>query len=200
METAKSRKRWAGLTLASLLALLTAALVPSSAGAVTLGNALDFSVLSPGGDVNINNVAKVSINALGDVGGSNVTLGSNSLADGDAIAFPGDVITLGSHSTAKGDCIIGAGGSVVLGAAAKCDSGEDTTGTNGKLAVLADAISDLGTFEAVLASFTPTIPLGPVTFAAGKAGAITVPDSGVLNVIEVPSVTLGSSSTLTLVA
>jgi len=69
----------------------------------------------------------------------------------------------------------------------------------GKLAVLADAISDLGTFEAVLASFTPTIPLGPVTFAAGKAGAITVPDSGVLNVIEVPSVTLGSSSTLTLV-
>jgi hypothetical protein len=198
MEATKLRKKWVGLTLGGLFALVTAALIPSSAGAVTLGNALDFSALSTGGDVEINNVAKVSANALGDAGGSNVTLGSNSLAGGDAIAFPGDIVILGNFSKVKGACITGSGGAVDLGIGAKCGS-TDTTGGNGKLTVKADAITDVGTFETALTSFTPTIPLGPVTLAAGKKGSIVVPNGGVLNVIEVPSVKLGNSSTLTLI-
>jgi len=194
------RTRGVRLTLGGLLALLTAAMLPSTAGAVTLGNALDFSALSTSGDVNINNVAKVGIAAIGpqgDAGGSNVTLGSNSLAGGDAIASPGDVVTVGNFSTVKGACITGAGGAVNLGTGAKCVLGEDTSGANGKLTVMADAITDVGTFVTALTAATPTQTLGPVTLAAGKKSSIT--DSVVgLNIIEVPSVTLGNSSILTL--
>jgi len=201
MKIEKSLRRCIGLTLGGLLALLTAALVPSSAGAVTLGNALDFSALSLTGDVNINNVAKVGVAAIGpqgDAGGSNVTLGSNSLAGGNAIASPGDVITVGNFSTVKGACITGAGGAVNLGTGAKCLLGTDTTGTNGKLTVFADAITDVGTFDTALTSATPTQTLGALTLAAGKKGTITDSVAG-LNIIELPSVTLGNSSTLTLV-
>jgi hypothetical protein len=200
MDSANSHKRWARLTLASLLALLTAALTPSWAGAVTLGNALDFSALSLSGDVDINNVAKVGsapIGSPGDVGGSDVTLGNNSLAGGDAIAEPGDVVAIGNYSTVVGESITGAGGSVILGLGAK--SGFiDTTGTNGKLAVKADAITDVGTFDTALTSATPSLTLAAVTLAAGKKATITDSVVGGLNIIEVPSVTLGNSSTLTL--
>jgi hypothetical protein len=200
MKIIKSRKGWVGLILGGLLALLTAAVLPSTAGAVTLGNALDFSALSTTGDVDINNVAKVGVAAIGpqgDVAGSNVTLGSNSLAGGDAISSPGNVNALGNFSKVSGECITGAGGAVHLGTGAKCVLGEDTSGTNGKLTVFADAITDVGTFVTALTAATPTETLGPVTLADGKKTTLTDTVAG-LNIVEVPSVTLGNSSTLTL--
>ena len=170
-------------------------LIAPNAYAVTLGKALGFSALSTSGDVAINNVAKVSINSLGDTGGHNVTLGSNSLAGGDAIADTGD-ITLGNFSKVKGKCITG-GGAVNLHLGAKCGS-ENTSGSSPKLAIMTQAISDVGTFEANLTSATPTQTLPAITVKNYPHTVITDTVSGGLNIIEIPSLTLQNSSTLIL--
>jgi hypothetical protein len=194
MKVRQKQKRIIGPILATLLPMVLMALLPLSAGAVTLGDALDFSALSTAGDVNINNVAKVSVNALGDVGGQNVVLGNNSLAGGAAVADPGN-ITVGNYSKVKGECITD-GGTVTLHTGAKCLSVDDT-GTNAKLAVMSQAITDVGNFETALVATSPTQTLGAVTLASGKKATISDTVSG-LNIIELPSVTLGNSSTLTL--
>ena len=109
LDFTKTWQRLIRINWAILAMLVAAALViPNSAAAVTLSSALAFSALSTSGDVNINNVAKVSVNALGAVGGQNVTLGSNSLAGGDAVADPG-AITLGNFSKVISKCITGGG-------------------------------------------------------------------------------------------
>ncbi len=179
--------------LANVTMLMFAVImIPASAGAVTLGHALEFSALSTAGDVNINNVAKVGIALLGpqgDVGGQNVTLGSNSLAGGNVDTDPGN-ITVGNFSSVKGECITN-GGTITLDLGAKCH----TQFTGGDGGLKAQAITDVGTFVTTLLGETPTtmpaltVKNYPSTTLAIGAG---------LNIIEIPSVTLNNSSTLTL--
>jgi hypothetical protein len=196
LDFTKTWQRLIRINWAILAMLVAAALViPNSAAAVTLSSALAFSALSTSGDVNINNVAKVSVNALGAVGGQNVTLGSNSLAGGDAVADPG-AITLGNFSKVISKCITG-GGAVNLHLGAKCGS-TDTTGTNPELTVLSNAITDVGTFVTALTSATPTQTLPATIVKDFPSTTITDTVVGGLNIIELPSLILKNSSTLIL--
>jgi predicted acyltransferase (DUF342 family) len=163
------------------------------AGAVTLGDALEFSALSTDGNVSINNVAKVGIAPIGpqgDVGGDSVVLGNNSLAGGNVDADPGD-ITLGNFSKVNGECITD-GGSITKGIGAKCHT-ESTAGDGG---LKAQAITDVGTFVTALLAATPTETLPALTVK--NFPGTTLPLAAGLNIIEIPSVTLNNSSTLTL--
>ncbi|MBF6571743.1 MAG: hypothetical protein IVW54_23140 [Candidatus Binataceae bacterium] len=181
-------KVWMTLFSMALLAML-----PAAAGAVTLGDALNFAALSDTGDVIISNTARVSVNALGAAAGQNVTLGNTSLDSNDVIATSG-VVTLGNYAKVKGECITN-GGAVVLGTGAKCGS-TDTSGTSPKLALVSQALTDVGTFESALASQTPTQTLGPISLAAGKKTTVFNTVAG-LNIIQIDSITLGNSSILT---
>jgi len=178
----------------TLFSMALLAMLPAAAGAVTLGDALNFAALSDTGDVIISNTARVSVNALGAAAGQNVTLGNTSLDSNDVIATSG-VVTLGNYAKVKGECITN-GGAVVLGTGAKCGS-TDTSGSNAKLALVSQALTDVGTFESALASQTPTQTLGPISLAAGKKTTVTDTVAG-LNIIQVDSITLGNSSTLTI--
>jgi len=201
MGTTKMHKRRVRLGLGGLLALLTATLIASSAGATTLGGALAFSALSTGGDVFINNVAKVGTNDLGSVGGlDDVTLGNNSFAGDEAIAT--DTVTIGNFSKVRGECITNSGaGSIITGLPVDsfpfpkhCGSASES----GPLTDLTDGITDTGLFESALTGFTgPITPHAPITLASN--GTTTITGVAGLNVIKITGdVKLGSVSKLTL--
>jgi len=201
METMKLRKRWFGLTLGGLLALLTAAMLPATAGAVTLGAALSFSALSTDtttDGVTLGQFAKVGTTPLGSVGGSFVSLGgANSSTGGDVVANPGP-ITLGHFAIVHGACVVPTAGTITLTTGAKCVGGEVKNDLDPRLGVLSDADTAVGTFVTALVAATPTSTLPALTVKNFPASKITDTVSGGLNIIEIPSVTLNNSSTLTL--
>ncbi len=194
LKDIKHRERRIRVMVAGVMTLVFAAFItPTSAGAVTLGDALAFSALSTSGDVDINNVAKVGITLIGpqgDVGGQNVTLGSNSLAGGEVDADPGN-ITVGNFSSVKGECVTN-GGAITLLLGAKCH----TQSSGGDGGLKAQAITDVGTFVTTLLGETPTATLPALTVKNYPGTTLTI--GAGLNIIEIPSVTLNNSSTLTL--
>jgi hypothetical protein len=167
-----------------------------------LGAALSFSLLSFAADgdidVGVGNAAKVTSPLCfisGEVGaGNDVALGNNGLYSGDAITFGS--ITLDNYAKVLGECVTD-GGSVTKKVGASCGS-TDTTGSNGLLGLLDEAYFDGGFFACDVAGGSPTSSIPAVNIAAGKQLTITDTVSGGLNLIDVPSLTLGNSSTLTL--
>jgi len=210
METMKLRKRWVSLTLGGLVALLTAAMLPATAGATTLGGALAFSALSTSttDGVTLGKFAQVGTTPLGSVGGDFVSLGgSNSSTGGDVIGVA--TVEVGNYSQVKGECVSNGGpGSITFGLPVSppskfqhCVLGASDSGSP-KLTDLANAISDVATFDTALLAFPPTDTLPAKTITSkffpplSPANTITDTVSGGLNVIEIPSVTIASSRTL----
>lgn len=200
------QKRWFDFTFAGVAALLTVAFLPSSAAAQSLGGGLGFAALSLSGDVQFGAAANIKVPGgfpLGNLGGQKVTVAGNSNIDGDAIADPGD-INVGNWSQVKGLCVTDAGpGSIILGLPANppvnflhCVEGQFTEG-GPEADDLANAISDVSTFETTLTTgTTPTQILStPVTGSGTITDNVSTPYH---NIIQVPAVTIGVAQTLQL--
>jgi hypothetical protein len=141
---------------------------------------------------------------LGNLGGQKVTVAGNSNIDGDAIADPGD-INVGNWSQVKGLCVTDAGpGSIILGLPANppvnflhCVEGQ-FTGGGPEADDLANAISDVSTFETTLT--TGTTPTQILSTPVTGSGTITdnVSTAPYHNIIQVPAVIIGVAQTLQL--
>jgi hypothetical protein len=168
-----------------------------------LGFALGFSLLSFADDgdveVGIGNATKVTTPfcfIFGGVGaGGDIVLGNNGSYCGDAISFNGS-ITLNNYTKVIKKCVTG-GGPVNLKVGASCN-GTDTTGTNPLLGALGLAYLSGGVFACDVQSGTPTLSLPAINLPASKQMTITDTVAGGLNFIDVPSMALGNSSTLTI--
>lgn len=143
-----------------------------------------------GGDVF---VATGGVATPGIVGGSDVAIGNNSIAGHDAVAASG-ALMLSNYAQTLGVCVT-SGAAPQLKVGAVC-GGVDTSGTNPDLTAYTNASGDLAAFEAALAAAPPTQTLAAIDLAAGKSATITAVAGA--NIIEVPTVTLGNSATLTL--
>ena len=99
MSTHRSIGTMGSKVRTTLFSMALLAMLPAAAGAVTLGDALNFAALSDTGDVIISNTARVSVNALGAAAGQNVTLGNTSLDSNDVIATAtSGVVKLGNYA------------------------------------------------------------------------------------------------------
>ncbi len=159
--------------------------------------ALFFAVPSVDAAGWVNGDVAVAVGGIapgGAVGGKDVSFGANSIAGQDVIATS-STVELNNYAKALGACVTG-GNLLDLETGATCGT-SDTSGTNPDLATLTSAISDLATFETALGGTAPTQTIPAVNLAA--SGTQTISDSiAGLNIISVPSVTLGNSSTLRL--
>ena len=190
----------------AVIALAIVALIGAKAARAqqsdSLGASLAFSLMSyaDDGDVDIGagNVARVTSGLCipGEVGaGSDIVLGNNGIYSGDVISYDGS-ITLNNYASVVGQCVTD-GGNVIKKVGAKCGS-TDTSGNNSLLGLLDAAYFDGGIFACDVANDSPTSNIPAVNIADGKQFTITDTVTGGLNLIDVPSLTLGGSSTLTL--
>jgi hypothetical protein len=169
----------------------------------SLGLALGFSLLSFADDgdveVGVGNASKVTTPVcfiFGGVGaGGDIVLGNNGSYCGDAISDSGS-ITVNNWTKVMNKCVTG-GGPVNLKTGASC-GGTDTSGSNPLLGALALAYINGGFFACDVQNGTPTQSLPAINLAASKQMTIADTVSGGLNFIDVPSMALGNSSTLTL--
>jgi hypothetical protein len=187
-----------------------------------LGAAKSFAVLSSGGTVAFSNrddLTKISVAGAATcpaaagcsiaVGGTVVVVGPGPAAAPDQIRA--DVLAAGTaaqgvNCAGGGSAVICTGGSQILGTCltgggavsnpAACAGGTDTSGTNAKLALLGKAGPDAATFAAFLSGLTPTQSLPAIT--PGTRGSATIHAVPGLNIIRVPSISIGNNATLTI--
>jgi len=180
-----------------------------------LGSALSFSALSFSDNGNLNvgvgNASTVSgppskqvssstiIELVGaEVGaGGNIVLGNNGLFSNDVISSDGS-ITLDNYTKVLGQCVTNTGGTVTLNTGASCAGGTDSTGNNELLGLLSAADNDANNFVCDVFNGSPTESGPAINIPAGQTRAITL--SPGLNFIDIPSLTLGNSSSLVLSA
>ena len=160
----------------------------TAAFATDLGRALQFAALSAKNKIVIGPGAGVSTLKLG---GEGVNVGKGA-GTADIVTNPGGII-LGPEAGA-GACVTD-GAKVKVGKNAACES-IDTTGSNPDLATLSGAITDASTFATSAASQTPTQTLSAIKIAKNGSQTITDTVSGGLNVISVPSITIGPGGVL----
>ena len=202
------------------LLILSAVFVPHLMA--DLGAAKSFVVLSSGGTVvfsNRDNVTKISVAGAATcpaaagcsiaVGGTIVAVGAGPAAAPDQIRA--DVLAAGTAAQAisctggglgaicsggsqiSGMCITGGGG---VSNPTACAGGADTSGTNSKLTLLGKAGPDAAAFAAFLSGLSPTQSLPAIT--PGTRGSVTIHVGPGLNIIQVPSISLGNNATLTI--
>jgi hypothetical protein len=166
----------------------------------TLGKALEFSLLglSSDGDIDVGvgnaSLVKRSQITGGEIGaGGDLVFGDGAMTDGDAIA-PGGPITLQNYASVAGKCVTN-GSTVNLKVGAKCGS-IDNSGSNPLLGLLNQADADSLQFACDVFNDSATSTLGDVKLGASKKSTITV--SGGPNLLDLSSLILGNSSTLTI--
>lgn len=187
----------------TVAAIWCLALVGIANAQVTLGDAVDFAVLSDAGPLTLGNstvISGVSTN-VGATYGNIKMFGNNTKVNGDAIATlfelgPGATISLLNHAHVLGACVTD-GGAITLAVGATCLS-QDTTGTSPDLTMIGNAVNQEEVFDQAVLCQTPTQSLAAINLAASKTKTITDTVPNGLNVISTPSITLGNSSVLTL--
>jgi hypothetical protein len=127
--------------------------------------------------------------------GGDIVLGNNGLFSSDVISGDGS-ITLDNYTKVMGQCVTDTDGTVTLKTGASCVGGTDSAGRNELLGLLGDADGDVGVFLCDVAGGSPTESGPAINIPAGKTSSIA--HSPGLNFIDVPSMTLGNSSTLIL--
>jgi hypothetical protein len=199
---AKTDRRWntlTFLTIALLVAFATIAKTPMTAlASPVLGGIAVF-----GSGVTIGNSSKIGhpdpsspVHSFigGQILGETISIG-NATVVGDMYAADGN-LTLGNYAKAFGVCSI-LGGGLNLGTGASCisyDQGADDSLVD---QAFIDASGIFYNFDIIVNVNCATATLGPQAVAAGKTKTIATTVAG-LNLIQVDSVTLGNSSTLTL--
>lgn len=183
----------------TVAAIWCLALVGIANAQVTLGDAVDFAVLSDAGPLTLGNstvISGVSTN-VGATYGNIKMFGNNTKVNGDAIATlfelgPGATISLLNHAHVLGACVTD-GGAITLAVGATCLS-QDTTGTSPDLTMIGNAVNQEEVFDQAVLCQTPTQSLAAINLAASKTKTITDTVPNGLNVISTPSITLGNSS------
>jgi hypothetical protein len=166
-----------------------------------LASALAYSILSfaeeSGSSIVVGNSARAIDSSIsGNVGASvAISLGSNSLFGGSVLVIEGvDGITVGNWTKVLGKCGTDNDSPVTLKVGASCGS----VSMDGDGFDVVPPVYDSNYFACNIRDATATQSIPGVNITAGKLFTITDEVSGGLNVIDVPSLTLGNSSTLTL--
>jgi hypothetical protein len=176
-------------------------------GGDNLGHALGFSLLSLADDgvidLGVGNSGKVTSPLCyfsGDVGtGGDIQLGNNGSYSGNAVSFNGNII-LNNYTKVAGQCVTNYpifNGVTILNHGAHCGYVDDS-GNNFLLLKLLKAAIDGLLFYCDVQNGYPTQSEGVVNLGASKKLTITDLNPGCLNFIDVTSMALGNSSTLTL--
>jgi hypothetical protein len=196
MSRLNQKRRWhLSPTAMTVLAFAAMVLLPMTAGAITLDLALNYGVVSEYGDVVFGNSAQLAKgNSLGRIAGNKVTLGNGSMAASDVVAAE-YAITLANYAKVSGFCT--AFDAVHLGVGAKCGTVDQFDPDAAGIDLFFDLSQEIPPFESAVLGITPTQTLGPLTVAAGKRQTIATTVAG-LNIIQLDSLTLKNSSTLTL--
>jgi choice-of-anchor A domain-containing protein len=216
-----------GVAQRVILTFLVALSFTRTAASQSLGAAQSFAVLSSG-DVTFKNRVNVnqasgsqggicpgSVGCPGDVGGITVLMGRGNASAPDTVS--GDVIgsanasqglncsgnppgttaiCLGDDSEIAGLCATGGG---AINTPSECALGVDTSGSNSDVTgLLPQADSAIVSFSASLATLPATQSLPEISLRTH--GTTTITTKTGLNVICVPAITAGTSSTITISA
>jgi hypothetical protein len=181
------------IVLVALLAIIGMQASQASAQTDNLSSALQFSLLTAAfdGETDIANGSKVS----GWIGApDSVVIGNNGRYNGSVLSVEGTIV-LGNWTKVLGRCATILSNPIITGVGASCGS-YDTEDEGGQDAIV--PILDSGYFSCNVTEGIATQSIPAVNVAAGRHFTITDAISGGFNLIDIPSVTLSNSSTLTL--
>ncbi len=188
-----SKASWTAMALG--IAFWVGSSAPLHAAPVGLGAAADFGLLVDAGDLSMGDHSIVR----GTVG---VWHGDSELGYqcyvtrdlADTNITPASV-TLGESTHVVGQCSTSAGGTITLDTGATCGS-QDTTGGAARIADLNQAVLDEEAFETVVAGLPTTQTLPAINLGFSQTMKVFDAVHGGVNVIHVPSVTLGNFAVL----